>query len=58
MSSLAPKHSSAISSVGGRPDSQHAGLKHIPSGQELEIGFADEDLHFFDREGRRIEAPR
>ena len=34
------------------------GLKHIPSGQELEIGFADEDLHFFDREGRRIEAPR
>ncbi|MBK0398166.1 ABC transporter ATP-binding protein [Limibaculum sp. M0105] len=30
------------------------GLRHIPAGQELEIGFRDEDLHFFDAEGRRI----
>jgi sn-glycerol 3-phosphate transport system ATP-binding protein len=31
------------------------GLKHIPSGQELEIDFADEHLHFFDASGRRTE---
>ncbi|SMX38641.1 ABC transporter ATP-binding protein [Maliponia aquimaris] len=31
------------------------GLKHIPAGQELEIGFADEHLHFFDASGRRTD---
>ncbi len=30
------------------------GLKHIPSGEELEISFTDEDLHFFDAAGQRI----
>jgi sn-glycerol 3-phosphate transport system ATP-binding protein len=30
------------------------GLKHIPAGQNLEIGFADEDLHFFDAAGNRL----
>jgi sn-glycerol 3-phosphate transport system ATP-binding protein len=33
------------------------GLKHIPAGQELEIGFADEDLHFFDSSGLRSAPP-
>jgi sn-glycerol 3-phosphate transport system ATP-binding protein len=31
------------------------GLRQIPVGKELEITFADEDLHFFDATGRRIE---
>ncbi len=30
------------------------GLKHIPAGQDLEIAFADEDLHFFDAAGTRL----
>ena len=30
------------------------GLKHIPAGQELEIVFADADLHFFDEAGQSI----
>jgi sn-glycerol 3-phosphate transport system ATP-binding protein len=30
------------------------GLKHIPTGQELEIAFADADLHIFDEAGRRV----
>ncbi|MCG6883228.1 MAG: ABC transporter ATP-binding protein [Silicimonas sp.] len=30
------------------------GLKHIPSGQDIEIAFADEDLHFFDTAGKRL----
>jgi sn-glycerol 3-phosphate transport system ATP-binding protein len=31
------------------------GLKTIPAGQSLDIGFADEHLHFFDASGRRTE---
>ncbi len=31
------------------------GLKHIPAGQELDIAFADEDLHFFDAMGKRMD---
>ncbi|WP_112322053.1 ABC transporter ATP-binding protein [Oceanibium sediminis] len=30
------------------------GLKHIPSGDDLEITFDDEDLHFFDAAGQRL----
>ncbi|AXT25262.1 ABC transporter ATP-binding protein [Ruegeria sp. AD91A] len=30
------------------------GLKHIPAGEDLEISFADEDLHFFDDMGKRL----
>ena len=30
------------------------GLRNIPTGEELEIAFSDEDLHFFDSSGRRI----
>ena len=30
------------------------GLKHIPAGQELEIVFADADLHFFDAAGQSV----
>jgi sn-glycerol 3-phosphate transport system ATP-binding protein len=30
------------------------GLQHIPAGQEMEISFADEDLHFFDANGQRV----
>jgi sn-glycerol 3-phosphate transport system ATP-binding protein len=30
------------------------GLKHIPAGQKLEIGFSDDDLHFFDGAGKRL----
>lgn len=30
------------------------GLKHIPAGQNLDISFADEDLHFFDAAGQRL----
>lgn len=33
------------------------GLKHIPSGETLEIAFADEDLHFFDTAGQRASRP-
>jgi sn-glycerol 3-phosphate transport system ATP-binding protein len=32
------------------------GLKHIPAGSEMEITFADEDLHFFDAAGLRLAA--
>ncbi len=31
------------------------GLRHIPAGEELEITFSDEDLHFFDAAGQRME---
>ena len=30
------------------------GLKHIETGEKMEISFADEDLHFFDATGQRI----
>jgi sn-glycerol 3-phosphate transport system ATP-binding protein len=30
------------------------GLKHIQAGRDFEIGFADDDLHFFDEAGNRI----
>ncbi len=30
------------------------GLRQIPVGEELEISFSDEDLHFFDSAGRRM----
>lgn len=30
------------------------GLKHIPAGQNMDISFADEDLHFFDAAGQRL----
>jgi sn-glycerol 3-phosphate transport system ATP-binding protein len=33
------------------------GLRHIPAGEELEIAFADEDLHFFDAAGKRLAHP-
>jgi sn-glycerol 3-phosphate transport system ATP-binding protein len=33
------------------------GLKHIPPGEELEIDFANEDLHFFDARGKRMRYP-
>ncbi|MDK3073698.1 ABC transporter ATP-binding protein [Sedimentitalea sp. JM2-8] len=33
------------------------GLKHIPTGEEMEITFADEDLHFFDEGGLRLLQP-
>lgn len=33
------------------------GLRHIPAGEDLEIEFADEDLHFFDTEGNRLRHP-
>ena len=31
------------------------GLQNIPAGQDMEISFADESLHFFDAAGRRLE---
>ena len=33
------------------------GLRHIPAGEDLEIDFANEDLHFFDTEGNRLRHP-
>ncbi len=33
------------------------GLTHIPANQEIGIAFSNEDLHFFDAEGRRAERP-
>jgi sn-glycerol 3-phosphate transport system ATP-binding protein len=33
------------------------GLRNIPAGEELEIDFADADLHFFDAEGNRLRHP-
>jgi sn-glycerol 3-phosphate transport system ATP-binding protein len=33
------------------------GLKHIASGEALDITFADEDLHFFDSAGQRTTRP-
>ena len=30
------------------------GVRHIPTGEDLEISFADADLHFFDSAGRRL----
>lgn len=33
------------------------GLRIIPAGQEIEIDFADEALHFFDAEGKRVGHP-
>ena len=33
------------------------GLKHIPQGEDLEIAFNDEDLHFFDAAGVRTTRP-
>jgi sn-glycerol 3-phosphate transport system ATP-binding protein len=33
------------------------GLRHIPSGEELNIGFSDDDLHFFDSAGQRTTRP-
>ncbi|WP_297770236.1 ABC transporter ATP-binding protein [uncultured Roseovarius sp.] len=33
------------------------GLRSIPAGEELEIDFADDDLHFFDAEGNRLRHP-
>ena len=31
------------------------GLRNIPAGEDMEISFADEDLHFFDASGQRLE---
>jgi len=33
------------------------GLRNIPAGEDLEIDFADEDLHFFDAQGNRTRHP-
>ncbi|WP_217805646.1 ABC transporter ATP-binding protein [Roseovarius sp. A-2] len=33
------------------------GLRNIPAGEELEIDFADDDLHFFDAGGNRMRHP-
>ncbi|WP_297779390.1 ABC transporter ATP-binding protein [uncultured Roseovarius sp.] len=33
------------------------GLRHIPTGDTLDIDFADDDLHFFDVEGNRLRHP-
>ena len=30
------------------------GLRNIPAGEDLEIAFSDEDLHFFDTAGKRL----
>ena len=33
------------------------GLRKIPAGEDMDISFSDEDLHFFDSEGLRLEQP-
>ena len=34
------------------------GLKNIPTGETMEIAFSDNDLHFFDGAGQRVEQPK
>ncbi|TRD22842.1 ABC transporter ATP-binding protein [Palleronia caenipelagi] len=34
------------------------GLRNIPAGQQMEIGFSDADLHFFDANGQRLNQPQ